>query len=155
MTIPLWSAGKALCIDIAVTSPFTQGNVRVESPCETYAEKQKHRKYDAGFVGSEYSFAAMVFETTGAINSEGVWILVQLFSFAAKRSGHEFSSFCGRQWGRIACNLQRCVSQNIINRSVGLPAPPKQVLRVLPPVIPPCPFVDVARTHTPNALGRV
>ena len=35
----------------------------------------------------------MVFETLGAINVEGEEILRQLFRFAAKRLGREFTSF--------------------------------------------------------------
>jgi hypothetical protein len=135
VTIPIWSEGKGLCIDIAVTSPFTSGHIRQESPCETYAEKQKHHKYDSSFIGQNYDFAAMVFETTGAINAEGIWVLVQLFHFAAKMLGKEFSSFCGRSWARISCNLQRCVSQAIINRCAGLHAPPIRAV-ISPPAIP-------------------
>ena len=61
----------------------------------------------------------MVFETLGAINVEGEEILRQLFRFAAKRLGREFTSFCGRSWARISCNLQRSVSQAILSRIDG------------------------------------
>ena len=61
----------------------------------------------------------MVFETLGAINVEGGKILSQLFRFAAKRLGREFSSFCGRGWARLSCNLQRSVAQAILNRVDG------------------------------------
>ena len=43
----------------------------------------------------------------------------QIFRFAAKRVGREFSSFCGRGWARLSCNLQRCVSQMILARTDG------------------------------------
>ena len=40
---------------------------------------QKHGKHDASFEGSDYFFGAMIFETLGAINTEGEEILKQLF----------------------------------------------------------------------------
>ena len=61
----------------------------------------------------------MVFETLGAINTEGEEILKQLFRFAAKRLGREFTSVCGRAWARVSCNLQRSVSQAILSRIDG------------------------------------
>ena len=78
VTIPLWSQGKGLAIDVAVTSPFNRKAVRSSSPCEDYAAQQKHGKYDASFRGKNYLFAAVVFETTGAINEEGARVLSQL-----------------------------------------------------------------------------
>ena len=86
VTIPVWAHGKGLA-DVAVTSPFTVAHVRLCSPCDDYAEAQKHRKYDAGFVGQDYLFSALVLETTGAINAEGVQLFRTLCRFAAKRSG--------------------------------------------------------------------
>jgi len=134
--------------------------VRSSSPCEDYAAQQKHGKYDASFRGKNYLFAAVVFETTGAINEEGARVLSQLARFAAKRQGREFSSFCGRAWVRFSCNLQRSVSQAILNRLEGSPvevaASPErfvlelpssvsvslvpQVSRQSPPEIPVCPL---------------
>jgi hypothetical protein len=83
VTIPIWIPGKALAIDVAVTCPFVPSQ-RLTSPCDHYA--QKHKTY----------LFAVVFETTGAINEEGVGVLRQLFRFAAKHLGVEFSSYCGR-----------------------------------------------------------
>ena len=71
------------------------------------------------FEGTDYFFGAMVFETLGAINVEGEEILKQLFRFAAKRLGREFTSYCGRAWARVSCNLQRSVSQAILTRIDG------------------------------------
>src|SRR6185437_6979101 len=96
--LPLVGQGKGLAIDIAVTCPFTERHVRLEEPCEDYAALQKHAKYDADFKDTDYFFAALVFETTGAINAEGTRVLSQIFRFAASRLGHEFSSYCGRAW---------------------------------------------------------
>ena len=76
------------------------------------------------FEGVPYLFTPMVFETLGAINVEGGKILSQLFRFAAKRLGREFSSFCGRGWARFSCNLQRSVAQAILNRVDGRVAEP-------------------------------
>ena len=61
----------------------------------------------------------MVFETLGAVNTEGEEVLKQLFRFAAKRLGREFSSYCGRAWARFSCNLQRSVAQAILSRIDG------------------------------------
>ena len=55
----------------------------------------------------------MVFETLGAVNEEGQVVLKQLFSFAAKELGREFTSFCSRAW------VQRSVAQGILNRIDG------------------------------------
>ena len=150
VTIPLWSQGKGLAITLH------------------YAAQQKHGKYDASFRGKNYLFAAVVFETTGAINEEGARVLSQLARFAAKRQGREFSSFCGRAWVRFSCNLQRSVSQAILNRLEGSPvevaASPErfvlelpssvsvslvpQVSRQSPPEIPVCPLTPSLTKHT-------
>jgi len=61
----------------------------------------------------------MVFESLGVVNAEGEEILKQLFRFAAKRLGREFTSYCGRAWARVSCNLQRSVSQAILTRIDG------------------------------------
>ena len=106
-------------IDVAVTSPLTATYERLEEPCEWYAATQKHGKYDADFKGTQYTFCAMIFETLGAINVEGEEVLRQLFRFAAKRLGREFTSYCGRAWARVSCNLQRSVAQSILNRIDG------------------------------------
>jgi len=127
----LWAHGKGLAIDIAVTSPFTDRNVRLQDPCEDYAATQKHRKYDADFKDSEYHFAALVFETTGAINAEGIRVLSQIFRFAAMRLGQPHSAYCGRAWARISCDLQRSVSQAILSRCDGL-----SVMEMVPEVPP-------------------
>jgi len=93
--------------------------VRLEEPCEWYAATQKHGKYGISFEGTEYIFSAMVFETLGAINVEGEEVLRQLFRFAAKRLGREFTSYCGRAWARFSCNLQRSVALEILTRIDG------------------------------------
>jgi len=119
VTFQRWAEGKALVIDVAVTSPLADTCVRMEEPCEWYAATQKHGKYDASFKDTQYTFSAMVFETLGAVNVEGEEVLRQLFRFAAKRLGREFTSYCGRAWARVSCNLQRSVSQAILNRIDG------------------------------------
>jgi len=124
------------------------------NPCEEYGVSKKHRKYDVSFQGTDYSFCAMVFETLGAVNEEGETVLKQLFRFAAKQLGREFSSFCGRAWARVSCSLQRSVAQAILNRTDGQRAAPvfeeppvgepvplvRSPLVGEPPEIPPCPF---------------
>ena len=119
VTIQKWVEGKGLAIDVAVTSPLAATYVKIKEPCEWYAATQKHVKYDASFEGTAYIFSAIVFETLGAINVEGEEVMKQLFRFAAKRLGREFTSYCGRAWARVSCNLQRSVSQAIITRIDG------------------------------------
>ena len=92
--------------------------MRIIDPCEQYATR-KHGKYDKSFEQTEYIFSAMVFETLGAVNLEGEEVLRQLFRFAAKRLGREFTSYCGRAWARISCNLQQSVAQAILTRTDG------------------------------------
>ena len=99
-----------------MTSPLAPTYQRLKEPCEWYAATQKHGKYDASFVGTNIS---SVFETLGAINVEGEEVLRMLFRFASKRLGREFTSYCGRAWARVSCNLQRSVSQAILTRIDG------------------------------------
>ena len=98
-----------------MTSPLIKSSVRLEEPAQEYARSRKHGKYDKQFEGTPYDFCAMVWETLGAINEEGEEVLRELFRFAARRLGHEFSSYCGRAWARVSCCLQRAVSQAILN----------------------------------------
>ena len=103
-----------------MTSPLAPTYQRLKEPCEWYAATQKHGKYDASFVGTNYFFSAMVFETIGAIHVEGEEVLRMLFRFAAKRLGLcEFTFYCGRAWARVSCNLQRSVSQAVLTRIDG------------------------------------
>ena len=88
-----WRNGRGLAIDVAVICPLAASHLHQEEPCEIYAERQKHKRYDAGFKGSRYEFAAMVFETSGAVNSEGNDIIKQLIRFASKRECVGNSSF--------------------------------------------------------------
>src|SRR6201986_4663185 len=88
-----------------------------ESPCEYFAENLKHRKYDASFQGTNYDFSALVFESTGGVNREGSESLSQVFRFAARSAGKNFSVYAGRGWAKVACTLQSAVAQAIINRS--------------------------------------
>ena len=56
-----------------------------EQPCESYASQRKHNYYDPGFVGTNFDFVAMVFETSGAVNVEGLNMIKQLIRFASRR----------------------------------------------------------------------
>src|SRR4051794_33567798 len=42
VSMALWSKGRDLAIDVAVTCPFTINNVSRSEPCEYYAESKKH-----------------------------------------------------------------------------------------------------------------
>ena len=84
VTLPLWSNGKGLALDIAVTSPLSSTGLKMQQPCEQYANNRKHNKYDADFKGSEYDFGAFVWESLRAINSEGENLLRQIMRFASQ-----------------------------------------------------------------------
>jgi hypothetical protein len=98
VTMERWAEGKGLAVDVAVTSPLASTYLRTKDPCERYAAVEKHGKYDESFIGTDYFFSAVIFETLGAINVEGEEVMKQLFRFAAKRLGREFTSYCGRAW---------------------------------------------------------
>jgi hypothetical protein len=116
VTIPLWCEGKGLCVDVAITCPFSASNLSRDSPAEYCATHLKHRKYDADFKGSPFDFSALLFESTGGVNREGKEFLAQLFRFAARYSGTHLSVYAGRAWARLSCTLQSAVAQSVINR---------------------------------------
>ena len=119
VSFPLWRYGRGLAIDVAVICPLAPSHMSEAEPCETYAKRQKHDLYDAAFKGSRYDFAAMVFETSGAVNDEGRDILRQIIRFASKRECMGNSSFAGRAWARVGCCIQTSVAQAILNRDGG------------------------------------
>ena len=103
-----WRNGRGLAIDVAVICPLAASHLHQEEPCEIYAERQKHKRYDAGFKGSRYEFAAMVFETSGAVNSEGNDIVKQLIQARVRWK----LLVC---WPHSCC-IQTSVAQAILNR---------------------------------------
>ena len=111
-----WAPHRGLAIDVAVICPLAASHLDEAEPCEEYAIRHKHARYDASFVGSHYDFTAMVFETSGALNSEGLAVIKQIFRCASKRSGMGHSSFCGRAWARLSACIQTSVAQTILNR---------------------------------------
>ena len=121
VTIPVWRANKGLAIDVAVTTPFGSHNLTCTEPCESYAESKKHAYYDKSFKGTAFDFAAMVLETTGAVNREGLEVLRQLFRFAAKHQGLQLSVYCGRACPSFL-QLTEFVSQCFLNRSGSMAA---------------------------------
>ena len=126
VSLPLWRANNGLAIDVAVTFPLLF-LLNDHKHCETYAEVKKHAYYDEVFKGSRFEFAAMVFETTGGTNEEGLEVLRQLFRFAAKHQNVQLSVYCGRAWARIACNIQSSVSQCFLNRAGSLAGVEKDI----------------------------
>ena len=117
---PVWQFNKGLAIDVAVICPVGPSHVKKEAPCEFYAATQKHDRYDAGFVDSHYDFAAMVFETSGAVNEEGRNILKQIIRMASKRECVGNSVYAGRAWARLGCVIQHAAAQSILIRDVGV-----------------------------------
>ena len=66
---------------------MTTGQLGKAEPCESYAQTQKIDRYAAAFVHSDYDFAPVIFETSGALNKEGETVLKQIIRFASKREG--------------------------------------------------------------------
>ena len=60
-------------------------------------------------MGTNFDFVAMVFETSGAVNVEGLNIIKQLIRFASKREGVQNSVFAGSYLGsnRLFDPIQR------------------------------------------------
>ena len=67
-----WAPHRGLAVDVAVICPLAASYLHEEEPCESYALLHKHARYDKSFRDSDYDFAAMVFETSGAVNEEGL-----------------------------------------------------------------------------------
>ena len=119
VSVPVWSNGRGLAIDIAVVCPLAASHLDEAEPGEYYAVSHKHRLYDASFMGSNYDFVPMILETSGGVNQEGEDILKQMFRFASKRSPVSHVRFAGRAWARLSCSLQRAVSQMCLARMLG------------------------------------
>ena len=111
-----WAPNRGLAVDVAVICPVAASHVNEEEPCEVYAAHHKHARYDDSFKNSNYDFVAMVFETSGAVNAEGLAILKQILRCASKRSGVGHSSYSSRAWARISCCIQISVAQMVLNR---------------------------------------
>jgi len=65
-----WSLHRGLAIDVAVICPLAASHLHSLEPCESYAKSQKTDRYAPAFVKSDYDFAPVVFETSGAVNKE-------------------------------------------------------------------------------------
>ena len=111
-----WAPYRGLAIDVAVICPLAASHLSEEEPCESYAVRQKYDRYEEGFKGSNYDFVTLVFETSGAVNMDGLNVLKQIFRCASKRSCTGHSSFCARAWARIASCIQISAAQMILNR---------------------------------------
>ena len=87
VSIKNWTLRRGLAIDVAVICPVAPSHLNTPEPCESYALHQKTERYAPAFVHSDYDFAPVVFETSGAVNKEGESVLKQLVRFASKREG--------------------------------------------------------------------
>lgn len=85
IALPKWNEDGGLAIDVAITNPLNKSSNRFYEPCEEYALSQKHGKYDRQFLVSQFSFAAMVWEVLGAINTEGEEVVKTILRFAESR----------------------------------------------------------------------
>ena len=70
----------------------------------------------AAFVHSDYDFAPVIFETSGALNKEGETVLKQIIRFASKREGITHTVYAARAWARLSCCVQAASAQQILNR---------------------------------------
>ena len=60
----------------------------------------------------------MVFETSGALNDEGLNVLKQILRCVSTNSRMGHSSFCSRAWARLPYCIQISVARMILNREV-------------------------------------
>jgi hypothetical protein len=111
-----WSSHRGLAVDVAVICPVAASHMNQEEPCEAYARDHKHARYDEGFKGSDYDFAPLVFETSGAVNEEGLQVIKQLLRCASKQSRMGHSAYVSRAWARLSCVIQASVAQMILHR---------------------------------------
>ena len=117
VTIPLWSKGRGLAIDVSVICPLAISHLSQREPCESYASSKKHALYDAAFQQqSDFDFAAVVFETSGAVNAEGQNFLSRLFHFGSKRESTTHSVYAGRAWQRLSSSVQVGCGRMILSR---------------------------------------
>ena len=115
VTFARWADGKGLAIDVAVMSPLAATYQRLNGMLPLRSTVNMMRV----LLKLNIFSCAMVFETLGEVNVEGEEVLRMIFRFAAKRLGREFTSYCGRAWARLSCNLQRSVAQSILARIDG------------------------------------
>jgi hypothetical protein len=116
VTIPVWTQGKGLAIDVAVIHPLAASNLRFCLPYDEYGEAKKHARVEGAFAKSNYLFSALICGTSGGLNYEGEHLLKQIFRFAARHQGERLCVYAGQAWARLSINIQQSVSQMIINR---------------------------------------
>ena len=116
VSIKDWSFRRGLAIDVAVICPLAASHLHSTEPCESYAQHQKIDRYAAAFEKSDYDFAPVVFETSGAVNKEGENVLKQIIRFASNRERITHTVFASRAWARLSCCVQIASAQQILNR---------------------------------------
>ena len=116
ISIKNWSLHRGLAIDVAVICPVAASHVGEPEPCESYAKNQKCARYSEAFVKSDYDFAPVIFETSGAVNKVGETVLKQIIRFASKREGITHTVYAARAWARLSCCVQAASAQQILNR---------------------------------------
>jgi len=116
VSIKHWSLRRGLAIDVAIICPLAVSHLHTLEPCESYAKTQKTDRYAPAFENSDYDFAPVVFETSGAVNKEGETVLKQIIRFASKREGITHTVFAARAWARLSCCVQFAAAQQILNR---------------------------------------
>ena len=113
VSIKNWSFRRGLAIDVAVICPLAESHLGKPEPCESYAQ---HQKIARCAELSDYDFAPVIFETSGAVNKEGETILKQVIRFASKREGVSHTVYASRAWARFSCCVQAASAQQILNR---------------------------------------
>ena len=92
-----------------------------QRPADTYAalEKLHDRKYDAGFVGSDTHFVALVVETLGGWPraSEALATLSEIIRRGARRHAPlNQANYRWSCWARLSCTLQRANARMVLRR---------------------------------------
>ena len=107
VSIKDWSLASPLMSPSSTLSLF---------PISTPSSHASPMRYAAGFEKSDYDFAPVVFETSGAVNKEGETVLKQIIRFASKREGITHTVYASRAWARLSCCVQAASAQQILNR---------------------------------------
>src|SRR5437660_6114689 len=107
------SQDRSHALVFSLIYPFAASHLHKPEPCESYAKSEKIDRYAPAFENSDYDFAPVVFETSGALNREGETVLKQIIRFASKREGISHSVFAARAWARLSCCIQFAAAQQI------------------------------------------
>jgi len=99
----LW--GEQIAVDFAVTCPLQPRYKTDENPANSYAQKQKHKKYDEGFSKTNIHFIAAITETFGGWSDEALDLITEVSRRGAKRLMEKNADYINISWARLSVLL--------------------------------------------------